>query len=122
MSYRSYHHSIQQPAFVDHKRFTRIVPISGKNRDIIYQKIDRWLDIHYAGYQLIQTAQIKENNRFYCRKTFRTADGRIKVILFDSTDDALYERNNTSLMFQGGTKIRVWTRQTSIPTRIEYFT
>ncbi|CAF1176347.1 unnamed protein product [Adineta ricciae] len=120
-AYRSYHHSIGQTAFVDHKRSPRIVPLRGENREIRYQKMEQWMAKHYPHNQTIQTAKIKENNRFYTRRTFRTVDGRIEVVFFDITEDTRREMHTYTRMFPGGTMIHVWPRQGSVPTRIEYF-
>ncbi|UJR19739.1 hypothetical protein I4U23_022873 [Adineta vaga] len=122
MSYRPYQHSIRQPIFVDHNRSPRVVKIRGPDREIRNKMVEQWLANHYPGYQLIQTAKVKDNNRFYCRKTFRTADRRVKVVLFDFTEDAQREGDTVNRMFPGGTMIRVWARQGSLPTRIENFT
>ncbi|CAF1667994.1 unnamed protein product [Adineta ricciae] len=113
---------MRQSAFVDHKRSPRVVPIHGANREIRHQKVEQWLAKHYPGHQIIQTAKIKENDRLYCRKTFRTVDGRVEVVFFDATEDARREMHTYTRMFPGGTMIHVWPRQGSIPTQIEYFT
>ncbi|CAF1012807.1 unnamed protein product [Adineta ricciae] len=103
-------------------RSSKVVVISGSDAETRHKKIERWLNKHYPGHQLIQTAKVKQNDRFYCRKTFRTSKGQVKAVYFDFTNSLNNKIGTTNRMFAGGTMIRIWARQGSQPTRTEHFT
>ncbi|CAF1020671.1 unnamed protein product [Adineta ricciae] len=103
-------------------RSPKVVVISGPDAESRHKKIEGWLNKHYPGHQLIQTAKVKQNDRFYCRKTFRTSKGQVKAVYFDFTNSLNNKIDTTNRMFAGGTMIRIWARQGSQPTRAEHFT
>lgn len=97
-----------------------VIVINGPNSEVRYSKILRWSDRHYPGYKLIQSARVKENDRYYCRQTIRTAYGQQKVVYFDITDSLIRELDTKSRLFPGGTMIRIWPPRAGRPERQEW--
>jgi hypothetical protein len=112
---------MKQHIKADHGKAPRAVVINEIDSDKSSEKIAQWLLQHYPGLQVIQLATIKQNNRFYNRATFNTANGQRKVVLFDVTAS---HRNNMSTsvrIFPAGTMVRLWAGTESTPTRIQVF-
>ena len=79
----------------------------------------QWLNQHYPGYNRIQQAFLKFNNRFYDRLTIMTNSGKTKVFFFDITRAVQQTLQSAGEHFATGTISRLSnTTQMSRP-RIE---
>jgi len=104
---------------VDQAKEARIVIINETDSEKSAAKQARWLNQHYPGLKIIQMANVHQNNRVYIRATFITVNGQRMVVLFDVTATFLGDMNTSMRIFPAGTRVRIWPRTGSRPTRVQ---
>lgn len=116
-SLRSARHRRQGQLSIDRVNTPKVILINERDPEKSAERIVEWLFQHYPGLKIDQLAVVKQNNRFYQRATFKTANGQQKIVLFDITAALQNNMRTSAQVFQAGTMVRLWPRTGSTPTR-----